>query len=92
MKLKKKELQRINDTIEILESIKTGETIHIGTGQLDNILRVLDISFYKKRKKDVKTFVKGKEQHIIEHHNRYGKISTYYYFPFQIEKLKQDNQ
>jgi len=94
MKLNKNELKRINDTIEILESIKNDKTFVTDSGTLNNIKRVLNINFQElKKKRDVETFVKGKEQHIIEYHNTkttgFGRrISSYFYFPFQIKKEK----
>lgn len=95
MKLNKKETIRINDLIKILESIKKGEKVVTDNKTLNNIEKVLGYSLKNlRKKKDVELFVKGKENHIIEHYNtnRLDKwcrnIPTYFYFPFQIKKIK----
>jgi hypothetical protein len=93
-KLNKKEIERIDNAIFILERIKPGKVSWVDSGMMNGMIRELGLDFYGCKKRDVKEFVKDKEQHIIEYHNTkttgFGRrIASYFYFPFQIKEKLQ---
>lgn len=99
MKLNKKERETIDDAINILESIKEGKKVYTETKTLNNIKKVLGFDIRSlNKKKDIRKCFRGKEQHIIEHYNTNAQenwareIATYFYFPFQIKELKDEEK
>lgn len=99
MKLNSREQKAIDALRRILDRIESSSSKHgidVSTAEKNAIHECFGIDLYEItfRKKDVETFVRGKDEFKIEFVKPFSpwakenKIKPYGYFPFQVKKLK----
>lgn len=95
MKLSKERIERIEDTITILQRIKKNMIVEADKSRFDNIKKELGIDFHNIliKQRDVKEYVKDNEKNLVRYDMGIRKlngrvINTFLYFPFQVQKSK----
>lgn len=94
MKLNNQEKLAISALRNILDALENGKPIEITTAEQNAIVKVTGIDLKKitARKKDVKCFIKGKEDFNIifrkpfSDWSEFNKVKSFGYFPFQIKE------